>query len=141
MMALMGLAQSVIGSKQLGAAAPAFTPASSGGVGGLLGAPPIAPTAAQNILGDLGGGSAQSLPSPDLTRDEQDPVAASLKQSSLADIDNGAEKPGGLGGFLGGLDKGLQSPSQVLGLGLLGRINPNLPLAGLLAMGLLNRGR
>lgn len=72
-----------------------------------------------------------------------DPVEESLKESSLDDIDDGPEKkPGPFANFLGGLDKGLQSPSQMLGLGLLGRyLHPDAPMLGLLAMGLLNRDK
>lgn len=40
------------------------------------------------------------------------------------------------GGFFGNLDNTLNSPSKILGLGLLGRINPGLSLLGLLGGGL-----
>lgn len=53
----------------------------------------------------------------------------------------GEKKPQGFGGFMGGLDKALQSPSHLLALGLLRQMGGNgiLPLAGLLGMGYLNR--
>ena len=47
-------------------------------------------------------------------------------------------------GILGGIDKGLQSPSQIIGLGLLSQLSGGHPaagIAGLLGMGLLNRNK
>ena len=72
------------------------------------------------------------------------PVDDALKQSSLADIDNGIaenDPQNPFSQFFGNLDSNLQSPSKQLGLGLLGQLNPNLPYAGLLAMGLLGKNK
>lgn len=81
------------------------------------------------------GGSLSSL----LGSMGQDPFNLPTKgegmESAVADE---VTKKFGFSDFLGGIDKGLQSPAQLLGLGLLGQIAPNLPLGGLLAMGLLN---
>jgi len=157
MMALASIGGSMMGQKQLGGIAPAFNPGSAGGDLGLGGGPMgSGDMSGLSLLSNLGGnenlsvadvpkGGGPVLPQPTLTPPTAlDPAADALKQSSLADIDNAPEGQGGLGGFFGGLDKGLQSPSQVLGLGLLGQLggnSPALPLAGLLGMGLMNRGR
>ena len=51
-----------------------------------------------------------------------------------------SSKPNPFGNFLGGLDKGLQSPWQTSALGLLGKHGGDYgALGGLLAMGLLNK--
>lgn len=145
----MQLLSQLIGQKQLGPMAPIFSGGPSGGVANL-------PMISQpSIAGLLGGGVTDVLnttgtPAPSQTMPAQTPqgpsvVADALKQSSLAEIDNpesGSSGSNPFQGFLGGLDKGLQSPAQLLGLGLLGQAGGNnnmLPLAGLLAMGLLNR--
>ena len=44
-------------------------------------------------------------------------------------------------GFFGNLDDTLGSPAKVLGMGLLGQIDPRLGAAGLLAGGLLGKNR
>ena len=113
------LLPSLLGSKQVAPAAPAYQPGPTPGVGNdtenLFMDTPPAPT-----VGDLTQGLPDwfvqgSTPKPDTTADEQNPIEA----------------------IFGNLDSNLQSPSKQLGLGLLGQINPNLPYAGLLAMGLL----
>ena len=142
----MQLLSQIIGQKQLGPMAPIFSGGMSGGVANM----PM--VSRPSIAGLLGGGvtdtlSATGAPAPSQTMPAQTPqgssvVADALKQSSLAEIDNPESGGNPFQGFLGGLDKGLQSPAQLLGLGLLGQAGGNnnmLPLAGLLAMGLLNR--
>ena len=47
------------------------------------------------------------------------------------------QKPSFLSGFANNLDNNLQSPTKIIGMGLLNRIDPKLGLAGLLAGGLL----
>ena len=145
----MQLLSQLIGHKQLGQMAPVFSGGPSTGVANM-------PMISQpSITGLLGGGVTDTLSAigaekPSQIQAAQTPqlpsngvVSDSLKQASLADIDNGQEGGGNpFQGFLGGLDKGLQSPAQLMGLGLLGQAGGNnnmLPLAGLLAMGLLNR--
>jgi hypothetical protein len=96
-----------------------------------------------SLLSQLGNNQGQSVLKPDTTADEQTPGSLEdFKQKSSDQI-------GGIGGpidtnqtnpfgqFFGNLDGNLQSPSKQLGLGLLGQVNPYLPYAGLLAMGLL----
>ena len=139
----------VFGQKQVGPPAPAFNAAPSQGVGGLLGGAPQADTGS-DFLSTMA--PQQTAPVAGQTADvmqgapfgELDPIQESLKQSSMADIDNGPEQQNFLGSFLGGLDKGLQSPAQMLGMGLLSRMsnqNPAVGAAGLLGMGLFNRNK
>lgn len=146
MAAMAGMAQSLIGQKQLGGMAPAFNASPSQGVGGLLGgAPPASDflsTMAPQPTAPVAGQTADVMQGAPFG--ELDPMQESLKQSSMADIDNGPEQQNFLGSFLGGLDKGLQSPAQMLGMGLLSRMsnqNPAVGAAGLLGMGLFNRNK
>ena len=138
------VAQQAIGQKQLGGTAPAFTPGVSQGVAGLLGPNVQSQPSVLDLVQKMG---AQQPAAPiQATPDMQgDPVAESLKQQSLEDIDDQTSEMGSpFSRFLGGLDKGLQSPSQMLGLGLLSRLtnqNPYAGLGGLLAMGLYNRNK
>lgn len=142
MMAFANLGSQIIGQKQIGGMAPAYQPGAPAQVGGGL----LGGNYPSQQMSDFLSTLPQSPAAPvRATPDVQgDPVAESLKQQSLADIDNGPEKPGGFGSFLSGLDRGLQSPSQMLGLGLLSRLtnqNPYAGLGGLLAMGLYNRNK
>ena len=148
----MQLLSQLIGQKQLGPMAPVFSGGVSGGVANM---PLVSPQ--PSLAGLLGGGvtdilNTTGLPQSTQTAPAQIPqkptlqsngiVSDSLKEASLAEIDNPETGGNPFQGFLGGLDKGLQSPAQLMGLGLLGQAGGNnnmLPLAGLLAMGLLNR--
>lgn len=133
----LGLASTLLpgllgGGTTVGPAAPAYNAGPSNGVAGLqppqalppIEAPPPALPITQAMSGLPDYFKAGSTPSTE--SDESD------KESKF-----------GFGDFLGGIDKGLQSPSQMLGLGLLGKYGQNsslpLPLMGLLAMGLLNK--
>lgn len=133
--ALIGsIIPSIIGGKQMGQAAPAFQP------GPAFQMPELPQIDTGGLLG--GGGVTDAL---------QDTGLGGFKAASNAQIGGiggPPEQPGGfgdkIGGFLGGLDQGLQSPSQLLGLGLLGQLggnSPALPLLGLLGMGLFNKGQ
>ena len=171
---MASVASSLFGSKQLGGVAPAFNAGQSGGVAGgapagdqgmgLLGAAGIQTPdpfqGALSALGQMQGGqqspAPQEPPKPSafdsgafgMTQDFQNPIqgggALGLTKDFGNPLDKGPEKQTGLGGFLGGIDKGLQSPSQMLGLGLLSQLGGNsnaLPLAGLLGMGMYNRNK
>jgi hypothetical protein len=46
-----------------------------------------------------------------------------------------------VGGFFGNLDNTLNSPSKILGLGLLGRLDPSLSILGLLGGGLFGKNK
>lgn len=152
---MSSLGQSIIGGKQLGGIAPSF-----GGGGGLLSMEALkrlTPDMTTNMPGlfqglatdsDPVGTTAESSPVP-MPDPQAGPVTSKpsvfntdAQNASLVEGDKGIfEQFGGLlGKFDKGLEKGLSSPSQLLGLGLLGRINPDAPIAGLAAMGLLNSG-
>lgn len=118
----------LIGGKQLGAPAPAPNFG-----GGLDFSKQLAELAQQNNFGHGGmiGGlpqAMQNLPeSPKVNDKKPSPVVEETPEQS------------GFGGFLGNIDSTLSSPSKTLGIGLLGRMHPNLALAGLLASGFMNR--
>ena len=116
------------GGTQVGPAAPAFNPGDPQSVGDQI--PKLQPNVSGGLLG---GGVTDALQStPNYFREGSTP-----QPDTTAD-----EKPNMFGEFLGGMDRGLQSPSQMVGLGMLSRLggnSPALPLAGLLGMGLLNR--
>lgn len=119
----------MIGSKQLGGIAPAFN--QGNGIGSqvdstaLLDAlkvgrsTPDVPVTPQGGVSDL----VTSKPSV-FNTDEQN---KELEGPSFGDRFNG---------FFDNLDQNLQSPSKVIGLGLLNQIDPRLAGAGLLAGGL-----
>jgi hypothetical protein len=144
---MMAMAGKLFGGKQLGGIAPAFNsgqPASGGLLGQMpAGQQPLAqPNPLQSALGTLGQTQAAQDPGQ-----MQTPVDGAKAGVLTAGGTPGGDTPGGgfgqgFGNFLGGIDKGLQSPSQMLGLGLLSRLGGNnnaLPIAGLLGMGLFNR--
>lgn len=153
--------KTLFGQKQLGTAAPAITPQAPGGfldrlstdpdeVSGLMAAlaqqQNFAPPAVTDPIAQLVGspGARQFAAGPqDTTTDEQSP-AAPLPGPPAAENDPIA-RPRGLGGLLGGafenLDENLQSPSKVLGLGLLSQIDPRLAQGGLLAAALFGKNR
>ncbi len=158
---LSALGPSIIGQNQIGPAAPAFNPQGGGGfldrlstdpdeVSGLMAAlaqqQNFAPPAVTDPIAQLVGspGARQFAAGPqDTTTDEQSP-AAPLPGPPAAENDPIA-RPRGLGGLLGGafenLDENLQSPSKVLGLGLLSQIDPRLAQGGLLAAALFGKNR
>jgi hypothetical protein len=141
MMTIMQMIGGAGKEKQAAPPAPAFQPGfgpgnMTPGIPNPLNVPQLQPNT--GLLDALGSLTQQNAATS--------PVDESFKDQSLADIDDGSmeKKPGGFGGFLAGLDKGLQSPAQMLGLGLLGQMggeNKLLPLAGLLGMGLYNRNK
>lgn len=121
----MALLQQLIGGKQLGAAAPPFQP---GQAVGLLGgdAQPRLP-----MMDTIGGAT-------DAVQELQPPIASGLGGPQAGQVQPEPEpQQGFLGDFFGTLDHNLQSPSKVIGMGLLNRIDPRLGMAGLLAGGLL----
>lgn len=117
MMAMLNGAQGLMGQQQIGPAAPV----PQLGMGamqrntppGLLGGAPM-------------GQSSPIMPGPPAP--ENDPLANT----------GGFGMPDGIGGFFGNMDKTLQSPSKLVGLGLLNRLAPGAGLAGLLGSGFYN---
>ena len=162
--ALLGsLGSSIIGTTQAGAPAPAFNPQGGGLLDTQLFDPAMqaaAPQAPQNFavqsIEDLIGrpeSRGQEL-SPQVRANDfggEGPVMTNngvpdfFRQGSTPESLDTEEKSGGFmsgfNNFLGGIDQGLQSPSKVLGLGLLNQIDPRLAGAGLLGMGFLGRGQ
>lgn len=65
--------------------------------------------------------------------------AITLPASEKLDRDDKDDRTIGdrIGGFFGNIDNTIQSPSKLVGLGLLNRQDPNLALAALVASGLL----
>lgn len=156
MAALASAGMSLFGGKQLGGIAPAFNSGAPPGtpLGGLLGGGLLGQDPLQGALGAVGQGQAAQQPGPLQTPGlpALNPVLANdqvseIPESSFAPRQPAEEQGGfaqGFGNFMGGIDKGMQSPSQMLGLGLLSRLGGNsnaLPLGGLLGMGLFNRNR
>lgn len=155
-MALLGsLGSSVIGSKQLGAPAPVF--GMGGGGGGLLGGPSLGLDSGPDLLSLLSqtanepqGGVTEALaqqPAPQgvppsngnplgITQEFENPVDEGL----LGQLGGGSSFGDKVGGFFGNIDQTFQSPSKMIGLGLLSQQNPNLGIAGLLASGLFGGG-
>ena len=129
--AAAGLLPSIIGSKQVGPAAPVFQPGASGGVAGLL-SNTMNQQAQQNNFGQ----GFQPLDNLAKLTGPMPPVDTTSDEAAPAE----PESPGGFSGFLnnafGNVDANLQSPSKVLGLGLLSSIDPRLAQGGLLASAL-----
>jgi len=63
------------------------------------------------------------------------------RDESLQTEDNVQQDPGVFGKFFGNLDQNLESPSKLLGLGLLSSIDPRLAQAGLLAGGIFGKNK
>ena len=130
--ATASILQTLFGQKQLGAPAPQFQPGESGGLD--LGGPDLASLLTNLGQQDQGGvtNALQALPTP--------PQVTELPSVFNTDEQNSAltpeTSPGFLGDFFGKLDSNLQSPSKVLGLGLLNRLDPKLGLLGLLSAGI-----
>jgi hypothetical protein len=150
----------LIGQKQLGASAPPFMPQmgafsplgfGSTSLGGA--APSLIPTQQGPSIEDLIGSpqargmqvpqqaAPQVLPQgngfvgpPTLENDPTQftPPVTPGKEAATAGKSNPFNQ------FFGNVDQTLQSPSKVLGLGLLGQIDPRLGIAGLIASGFLN---
>ncbi len=162
----MSVFNSIVGQKQLGAAAPAFQAGTSGfQPGGLLGPDQgqpddflqqlmqsQAPTSIEQLLAQ----QPQNTP-PQPPQVQANDVAGLPSLQGMAQEQGQAvgqpqtapETPPGifgglgekLGAFSGNLDQNLQSPSKVLGLGLLSSIDPRLAQGGLLAGGLFGKNK
>ena len=152
--------QTLFGSKQLGAAAPAFNPgASNFQMQGLLGdqTQPAQQMIQQgpqlpfpSIESLIGGPREQGQ---ELAPQVQDtaglPTLQGMAQQqgqAIGDPGMGVpQQQGGfgqkVGGFFGNLDENLQSPSKVIGMGLLNQIDPRLGAGGLLAGGLFGKNK
>ena len=134
--ALETLAGGVVGDPQLGGIAPI-----GGAVSGLGQAPQSQPL---GLLSKLGQSNAPQLPIGDaIVNDdpsgllgEDNPALKALRETPLPE-----ENKSGIGGFFGNLDDTLSSPSQTLGIGLLGQLDPRLALLGLGAGGLLGNNK
>ena len=130
---------------------------SSGGGGGFFSSAGNYADILGPLLGMMGGGGQQQvLPPPptgllgpipqvgqssDTPQVIRDPEAGTLDEAiDLPASEKLPEKKSmgdRVGGFFGNIDETFQSPSKVIGLGLLNRQDPNLALAALVASGLL----
>lgn len=153
--AVAAMAQNAAGEKQLGPTAPAFMPQvnafGGGGFGGGFQPSNSAPVQQQKVGNLMQQTSAEIAPSPevgpvDTTADEIGGNADILARagqlggdpSILGGLqDREKEQLGPFGKFFGNLDQNLQSPSKIIGMGLLGRIHPALGYGSLVAGGLL----
>jgi len=124
------LAPSILGTTQIAPAAPQFD---SGGAPPPLGGPSVTE------------GFQQKLDAPmDIAALVQQAQASANPQMQAPPVDEKSgfgDKLGEMfGGAIDGVDSTLQSPAKMLGLGLLGNVNGNLPGVGLLLSGLLGSG-
>ena len=139
--ALMAFGPSIIGTKQLGGIAP---PISIGGLFGKRLTPdidedkepsqtPFIPTlpADTNVVPEFF--RAGSTPPVDTTNDEI------MAQDPRSTGDNGFMSR--FNNFFGNLDQHLESPSKIIGLGLLNQIDPRLTGPALIAGGLFGNRR
>ena len=128
-MMMASIGQKAMGGKQLGGMAPA--PMLGGGPG--VGVDSISQLARENNFGQGGiiGGLPQAM--------QNLPQSADQKVNEKKPVTDETSGQSGFGGFLGNIDSTLSSPSKTLGIGLLGRMHPNLALAGLLASGFWNQ--
>ena len=154
----------IIGSKQLGAAAPAFQSGVSGfQPGGLLGpeddeqnmlsqlmqTQSQAPTSLEELLALQPQGQQEIPLAPPVNDTAGIPSLQGMAQQQGQAVGSPGMTPpiagGGfgekVGGFFGNLDQNLQSPSKVIGMGLLGQIDPRLAVGGLLAGGLFGKNK
>lgn len=147
---LGSLGISAFGGKQLGPAAPAYTPGFNPGI-----QTPQMPEqsgfqllqdqgALGGLLGNFGGGKTAESVAPSI----ESPESVGYGPSGQDPFNLPGKDEGGFmntaKGIFGGIDKGLQSPSQIIGLGLLSQLSGGHPaagIAGLLGMGLLNRNK
>ena len=137
LMALASTASGMFGGKQLGDMAPAPNLGTTSPFTGMfpeMNNPYSGMSLLENLQQSGFGGALTKLGQPPVDEVpeevQQDPLNLPGKESSP------------FKDFMGGLDKGLQSPSQLLGLGLLSQLTDGHPAAGiggLLAMGLLNK--
>ena len=130
LLGLLSAGQSLLGQKQLGGIAPPVN------LGGPMSG--MSMLASQNNFGkdpiQEGKSVAEAAaPMPSGLLGENNPALKALNATN--------QQPSGLGGFFGNLDDTLGSQSKVLGLGLLGQLDPRLGLAGLLAGGLLGKNK
>jgi hypothetical protein len=103
---------------QMGAPAPAYNPS--------------AQMAQLAQMGNFG----QQDPTPVETSVKKTESLLGENNPALEALRNTPPAAEGLGGFFGNMDSALQSPSKVLGMGLLSQINPYLGVVGLLGSGL-----
>ena len=142
-MALLSSLPGLFGGGQLGAAAPAFQPGMSGfRPRGLLSNEAEEATRIIQQGPNVPAMSIEDLIGRPETRGQ--PLAAQARAEDVGPPeDRAGEEPPSLGdrvgGFFGNLDQTLQSPSKVIGMGLLNRIDPRLGAVGLLAGGLLGQ--
>lgn len=106
---------SIFGTQQVGPAAPAFNMGGGPAMG--------------NLSSQVAGGGLPALLNQ--VAPEMGPPAP------VDDAMNEVQKQGFFDKFFNNLDSNLQSPSKVIGLGLLNRLDPRLAGAGLLAGGFL----
>ena len=120
--ALPAILQSIMGGQQVAPAAPAFnTPQNPVSTLGLPGANTFTPEMMdQDLMSSLIGSPLKKPPKPG--------------DKTIPD-----EGPGFFNNFFNTLDSNLQSPSKVLGLSLLSRLDPRLGAAGLLGAGFLGQ--
>lgn len=134
---------SLIGGKQLGAAAPAFQPGAASGVANIM--PQFAQ---QNDFGQNVTPLSGLLP-PTPSEVPVDTTADESMSDMAAQNNFGAglqsEQPSGIGGLLSGamdnLDANLARPSVGMGLGVLSSIDPRLAQGGLLASALFGKNK
>ena len=142
--AAASMAQGLAGEKQLGGMAPAHVGGGYGGapLGGGLGQTPPMPNPPPSL---------ESLGSPLASQQNEVMNPAQVGQMGPPAGGQGVMGPpeelagpanqGGFGGFFGNLDQNLQSPSKVIGMGLLNQIDPALGAGGLLAGGLFGKNK
>ena len=165
--AITSILKSLLGGRQLGAAAPPFQAGPSLGVGQDLGGGGLFDTlqaiqqfAQPQDISSLVGMQGQELASQVRAQDapqgspefmgppqgftgpaEGSPGFVGPPQG-FVDPNLPGEKPTGpFGSFFGNLDQNLQSPSKVLGLGLLNQLDPRLAGLGLFAGGLFGQNK
>jgi len=135
--------------KELGGQAPAPQPGQSLGVGGglfdtLQAIQQFAPQQ-QDLAGLIGPLGPQGEELPPQTRPEDFVGPPILGQGSPDEvgppIERQGQQQGPFGSFFGNLDQNLQSPSKVLGLGLLNQLDPRLAGLGLFAGGLFGQNK
>jgi len=133
--------------KQLGGQAPAPQPGQSLGVGGglfdtLQAIQQFAPQ--QDLAGLIGPLGPQGEELSPQTRPEDfvgSPILPEQEGPPVSRAGSTEQQQGPFGKFFGNLDQNLQSPSKVLGLGLLNQLDPRLAGLGLFAGGLFGQNK
>lgn len=159
------LAQSIIGEKQLGAAAPAFSPGQSnfdalqlgdqqdfsGMLQAILSQSPVNPL--EQLIGKpeergqelapqvRANEQVTELPSVFNTQAQNTTAAPEGTEGFVGPSATPADEQGVFSKFFGNLDQNLQSPSKLLGLSLLSQIDPRLAQGGLVAGGLFGQNK